>query len=110
MTTANDTFIQHTEDILAVARRLLSRGVILYVYECNAMLFGSWLVVAGRKHERFQFCWDGRALSLTISRSVRVDLQRQWEPIHNLNVRHPEAISAMEAFLNEQFSFNNASH
>jgi hypothetical protein len=104
MTTVTDTFIQHTEDILAVARRLLPRDIIVYVHECRSTHFGSWLVVAGRELERFQFRWDGRTLSLTISHCPLVDGRREWEPIHTLNVRHPEAVSAMETFLHEHFT------
>ena len=104
MTVAPDTFIQHTEDILAVARRLTSRDVTVYAHECSSVHFGSWLLVAGREHERFQFRWDGRALSLTVSQSVLVDGCRGWQPIHTLNVRHPEAVSAMETFLHEHFT------
>ena len=104
MITAADTFIQHTEDVLAVARRLLSRGIIVYAHECSSVHFSRWLVVAGTDRERFQFVWDGRALALTISQSVLVEGRRVWEPIHTLNVRHPEAVSVMETFLHEHFT------
>ena len=104
MTTATDTIIQHTEEVLAVARRLLPRGITVYAHECSSVHFGSWSVVAGIERERFQFRWDGRALALTISQTVLVEGHREWEPIHTFNVRHPEAVTGMETFLHEHFT------
>ena len=104
MTAATDTFIQHTEDVLAAARRLVSHGITIYAHECSSVHFGNWSVVAGIEREGFQFRWDGRALALTISQGVVVKERRGWEPIHTLNVRHQEAVSAMETFLHEHFT------
>lgn len=104
MTNAAEIFIRYTEEVLAVARRLLSRGVTVHAHECSSVHFGSWSVVAGVEQERFQFCWDGRTLVLTISQSVRLQGRRDWEPLHTLNVRHPEAVSMMEMFLLERFA------
>jgi hypothetical protein len=102
--TASDIFIQHTEDIVAVARRLLSRNITVYAHECSNVHFGRWLVVTGRDLERFQFDWDGRTFTLTISQSALVEGRREWKPFHTLNVRHTQAVSAIETFLHEHFT------
>ena len=97
-------FIARTEDVLAVARRLLPLGISVYAHECSCVHFGSWSVVAGIEHERFQFRWDGRTSTFVISRGVLADGKRVWDPVRTLNLLHPEAISGTEAFLRERFT------
>ena len=104
MPTTTDTFIEHTEDVLAVARRLLARGVTVFAHECSSVHFGSWSVVAGIERERFQFRWDGRTLAFTISQGILAEGRREWEPIRTLNLQHPEAVSGMETFLHDRFA------
>jgi hypothetical protein len=103
MTTEAEVFISQTDAILGVARRLSGQGIIIYAHECHCMFFGSWLVVAGKNGERFQFRWDGRDLAFTVSRGESIEGRREWQPIWTLNLRSQEAISGMEMFLHERF-------
>jgi hypothetical protein len=95
--------IHSTDDILAVARRLLARGILFYRYEFHSADFGSWIVVAGIERDSYQFRWEGRTITLTISQCVVVNEWREWQPIHALNLQHPEAVSMIEIFLRERF-------
>jgi hypothetical protein len=102
MTTEAPNFILHSEKFLGLARRLSEFGVSFYGHDYSAR--GAWSVVAGTERDRFQFRWQGRELQFTISKGIISESGRDWQMIRTLNLRYPEAVSAMEIFLHETFA------
>jgi len=61
--------IRHFERILLLARNLASRGVSIYEQKFDPLFFGSWYLVAGTRHRRYKFFWDGRDECFTVEQA-----------------------------------------
>lgn len=57
----------HYQQLVDAAKRLAERGIEVYEHHYNNLAFGSWTVIAGKRHEQVRFVWDGRDGFLTIS-------------------------------------------
>jgi hypothetical protein len=101
-----NSFIQHTETVLGMARRLVPTGVAIYKHEHLTLTFGSWLVVAGTRHRRLQFSWDGRDGAFVISRSTAGDSREPlgWQHVRTIHLRCEDAMAEMERVLRETFA------
>lgn len=61
---------QHFSRMEKVARHLANRAMAIRGYEYYPHFFGMWKIEAGSFDRRFQFLWDGREQTLTISEGV----------------------------------------
>ena len=105
MSEDSDSFVAHADRVLAMARRLAASGIAVYKYEHLTLTFGSWLVVAGTRHRRMQFTWDGREILLVVSQASSGDSRQPltWHHVRSLNLRDSEAVSEMERLLRVAF-------
>jgi len=62
-----ETSIRHFECVLALSKRLATRGIAIRGHEYDPHFFGMWKIVAGSFDHRYQFLWDARDQILTIS-------------------------------------------
>src|SRR5439155_6479706 len=58
---------EHFQRFFALAQQLAGRGVAIYEHHWDFLAFGSWTIVAGSRHRRFEFSWDGREFSISVS-------------------------------------------
>jgi hypothetical protein len=105
-----DTFIQHADAVLGMARRVSALGVAIYKHEYLTLAFGSWVLVAGTRHHRLQFTWDGRDFAFTISRASAGDSRQPlaWQHVRTVSLQKSEAIAEMERVLHESFATGRA--
>jgi len=59
--------IEHFQQICSLARQLSDIGVAIYEHHWDFLAFGSWTIEAGSRHRRFEFSWDGREFSISVS-------------------------------------------
>ena len=59
--------VEHFQQVFALAQQLSGLGVAIYEHHWDFLTFGSWTIVAGSRHRRFEFCWDGREFSISVS-------------------------------------------
>lgn len=105
MSNDTDSFIQHADSVLGMARRLAPFGVAIYKCEYLTLTFGSWLVVAGTRHRRLQFSWDGREFSFTISQTAGDSRQPLgWQHLRTINLGCEQAVTEMERVLHDTFA------
>jgi hypothetical protein len=59
--------VDHFQQVFSLARQLSDIGVAIYEHHWDSLTFGSWTIVAGSRHRRFEFSWDGREFSVSVS-------------------------------------------
>ena len=101
--------VRHIEAVLAMAQRLSASDIAIYEHSYDALVFGSWTIVAGKRKERLRFSWDGRDGFLTVEQATFPDSQQRTEWQHvkteSVDVRHyTEALDAVESFLKRKFA------
>ena len=84
----SDMAIRHLEGVLLLAGRLASRGISIYEHKFDPLFFGSWYLVAGTRHHRFKFFWDGRDECFTVERSSFPDgsFRGDWQRVADASV------------------------
>ena len=105
-----DSFIQHADSVLSMARRLAPFGVAIYKYEYLTLTFGSWIVVAGTRHRRLQFTWDEREFVFSISQATAGNSRQPlgWRHLRSISLRYEQAVAEMERVLHETFAVTTA--
>jgi hypothetical protein len=80
-----ESSVRHFERVSALSVRLAVLGVAIYEHSWHSLVFGSWVLVAGSRHRRFRFCWDGREFFIDVSRSEHPSggIRAQWIPVTN---------------------------
>jgi hypothetical protein len=109
MLTDAQSSVKHIEAVLAMAQRLASLDIAIYEHSYNALVFGSWTIVAGKRKERVRFSWDGRDGFLTVEQAGFPDSRQHtnWEHVktEGVDVRnYTEALDAAERFLRQKFT------
>lgn len=71
------------EELATLANRLLEHDLAIYEVSYNYLAFGSWTLVAGSRHRRLRFEYDGKEDQLDVSESTFSDSQSQpqWETL-----------------------------
>jgi len=100
----SDMAIRHFERVLLLAGKLASRGISIYEHKFDPLFFGSWYLVAGTRHHRFKFFWDGRDECFTVERSSFPDgsFRGDWQRVtdHSVDARHgADPFQYVEEFL-----------
>lgn len=98
--------IQHFERVHSLAERLSRLGIAIYDHRWQFLVFGSWVIIAGWRHRRFQFCWDGRDFFIDVSRSEHSSSghSAHWVPVTNDRLPSGDssaAIDYVESFFRE---------
>jgi hypothetical protein len=75
--------VSHFGHLLSLAERLASQSVALYYHEWHFDAFGSWSIVAGRRHRRFRFVWDGKEFSIHVDSCYKTSggYPEQWTAV-----------------------------
>jgi len=61
--------MEHTELVNNLTSECEALGLTLYEHEYHHQVFGSWLLVIGKPHDRLQFSWDGKESYLGVAYS-----------------------------------------
>ena len=87
--------IEHFRQLLGMAERLASLGAVIYEHHWEYLVFGRWIAVTSSRHRRFEFSWDGRESSMSVSRSEFSDSRsrQEWSApeVHRLPSADPSA-------------------
>jgi hypothetical protein len=72
------------------------------------LVFGSWTIVTGKRHERIKISWDGRDGFLTVEQTTAPDSRPpdDWVNVktEGIDVRnYTDAFNAAERFLKVKF-------
>ena len=81
----NSTYFQQ---LLDYTTALEQRGIEIYEHHYFSLAFGSWTLIAGKRHERIRFDWDGRDAFLTISETTFSDARstQEWKKIQQMGI------------------------
>ena len=109
MATDAQSSVRHLELLLAMAQRLAALDIAIYEHNYYALVFGSWILVVGKRKERVRFSWDGRDGFLTVEQATVPDSRQQpkWEPVKTDGIQvteYAETLDAVEKFLREKFA------
>lgn len=87
----SDMAIRHFESVLLLARNLASEGVSIYEHKFDPLFFGSWYLIAGTRHRRVKFFWDGRDECFTVEQASFSDggSRGDWQRVtdHSVDTR-----------------------
>jgi hypothetical protein len=69
-------------ELAGLATRLAAAQIAIYRIEYDALHFGSWTIVAGKRHRRVKVDWDGKESYLGVSTASFSDAQSrpEWHP------------------------------
>lgn len=58
--------VEHSRRMLALTERLAAQGIAVYEHQWFCLMFGSWTLIAGTRHRRFRFQWDGKEFFIDV--------------------------------------------
>lgn len=100
--------LSHITELKELLEQLVPLDVELQEHSFHPLSFGSWVLVAGRRKQRYRFIWDGKESLLSVSFSTFSDSQSaaQWNemPEHGGLVTSSEALGKVRAVLVEVYA------
>ena len=76
-----ETGLKHFTRMQSLSAHLASRGIAIYEHEVHLLAFGSFTLQLGNRHKRWQFIWDGKDSTITVSAAVVSDSRNvpEWQ-------------------------------
>ena len=68
-----ETSLEHFTRVQSLSARLASRSIAIYEYQVHLLAFGSFTLQSGDRHRRWQFIWDGKDGTITVSTAAVSD-------------------------------------
>ena len=86
--------IEHVARLAAILANLKPHNIALFEHQYLMLVFGGFVLVLGRAHDRLKFSWDGREFFLDVSRSGFANLSAppKWQHLANTKLANGEDV------------------